>query len=50
MGKRNPAPKVQPKDPRQIDIEEWLVRDEYTTPAPDKIKITLHMILEETTR
>ena len=50
MSKKKPAPEVQPKDPRQIDIEEWLVRDEYTTPAPDMIKITLHKILEETTR
>lgn len=46
MSKGNPAPKVQPKDPRQIDLEDWLMQDEYTTPVSDKIKATLHRLLE----
>ena len=46
MSKGNPAPKVQPKDPRQIDLEDWLMQDEYTTPAPEETKNALHKILE----
>lgn len=34
------------KDPRQIDLEDWLMQDEYTTPAPEETKNALHGILE----
>ena len=34
------------EDPRQIDLEDWLMLDEFATPAPDKITATLHRLLE----
>jgi len=34
------------KDPRQIDLEDWLMVDEFTTHVSDKIKATLHRLLE----
>ena len=36
------------KDPRQIDLEDWLMQDEYTTPAPEETKNALHKILKDT--
>jgi len=35
------------KDPRQIDLEDWLMVDELTTPAPDEIKIALHSLTQK---
>jgi hypothetical protein len=37
------------KDPRQIDLEDWLMQDEYTTPAPEETKNALHGVLEGAT-
>ena len=36
------------KDPRQIDLEDWLMVDESTTPAPEETKNALLKILERT--
>jgi hypothetical protein len=44
-------PTVQTKDPRQIDwVEDWLMQDEYTTPAPEETKNALHRLLEGETK